>query len=239
MVLRHRTHKKDMSMDKNKINPLFLMQEDIDPQNFSINEEVDESTGKKTLFIQGPMIVAEAKNKNGRVYPASIIEREVKKFEKIIEAGRAGGELNHPQSPEINPKEISHYITELKRDGNVWIGKAKVASTPNGQILRNLIEDGFKMGMSTRGLGTVGGNGDVNEDYRMLTIDAVGDPSGPDCFVEGILESKQFIIEDGGKIIEVAFDKLEKDIEKLPIKQELKEEQLFGAISDFMKSLKG
>jgi len=224
------------------MNYLKLLREDIDCQNFeSIIEEA--TTGKKDYYIKGPMIVSETKNKNGRIYEASVIEREVNNIlKKINERGRLGGELNHPQTPEINPERISHYITELNRQGNIWIGKAKVASTPLGSLIKNLIDDEYKIGMSTRGLGSVNEKGIVGSNYKLVTIDAVSDPSGPGCYMDSVVESRRFVVDEstGGikEVIENVYDELEEDLSNLPKKSVFLEHHMQKAILKFLKSLK-
>jgi len=197
-----------------------LLWEQIDSSNFETEFLTEGGTGRKSLFIKGPFIVAEQKNKNGRVYSADLCEREVKKFiNEKVSKNMAGGELNHPQSPEVNPERISHYITELERVGNIWVGKAKVSSAPMGKIVQSLIEDGYKLGVSTRGLGTVKPDGMVNEDFRMITVDVVGNPSAPGAFVDPIMENKEWIIREDGKIVEgtaQAYSKLEEKLKTLP-----------------------
>jgi len=213
-----------------------ILIEELDSSNFQM-DIVNEAEGKKNYYIRGPFIVAEAKNKNNRIYPASFVEREVNRFiEEKINKHMAGGELNHPSLAEVNPERISHYITELKRDGNVWMGKAKVASTPMGQIVKNLLEDGYRLGVSTRGLGTVGKNGIVESDFKLITVDCVGNPSGPGCFVDPILEAKEYIIMEDGRIAEKAYVKLEDKLETLPVANA--EEYLTTAINEFLRSIR-
>lgn len=199
---------------------------------------IEESTtgGGKKYFLYGPSIVAEVKNKNGRIYRSNVIEREVMKLQQRINEKKAGGELNHPQSPEVNPERVSHYITELKRDGNVWYSKVKVASTPMGMIVRNIMDDNqMTIGNSTRGLGTVGRDGYVSEDFNLITLDLVGSPSGPGCYLDPIMEAKDWIIKEDGSISE-QYEKLEKKLDKLP-KRDV-EMYLGKAIGAFLRSLK-
>jgi len=195
------------------------------------------STGKKDYFLYGPSIIAEQKNKNGRIYKGHIIEREVAKLMERIQNKDAGGELNHPQSPEINLERLSHYVTEVKREGNIWHSKLKVASTPMGQIVRNIIDDDQqKIGVSTRGLGTVGKDGYVAEDFNLICIDIVGRPSAPGAFVSAILEAKEYIINEKGEILEKAYDTFEDKLKSIPKKQI--EDYLFKAVNEFVRSLK-
>lgn len=220
------------------MNYLKLLREEIDPSNYeSIIEEG--ANGKKNYFIQGPMIVAGMKNKNGREYEEKTIIREVGKFATSMNEGRAAGELGHPQTPEINLDRISHYITELEQDSNIWVGKAKIATTLCGMTARALIEDGYKLGMSTRGLGSVDENGIVGDNFKLVTIDIVSEPSGPGCFVDALTEAKQWLIDESGRIMEVAIEKLEEEIKELPKKKEFKEAALQKAIQNYFNNIKG
>lgn len=220
--------------------PLSFLREEIDCNNFESDIVIEESTGKKDYFIKGPMIVSEEKNKNGRRYKTSTIEKEMQRLAPMLKEGAGiGGELGHPSTPDINLDRISHYIQEMEQNGNIWIGKAKIASTPSGNIAKSLIDDGFKLGVSTRGLGTVN-EGWVSDNFKLITVDIVSEPSGPGCFVESIMENKQWIIDEStGKIQEVekGFEELEEKLKELP-KHE-REAHLIRAISEFMEAIKG
>jgi hypothetical protein len=162
----------------------------------------ENAKGEKEYFIQGVFMQSEIKNRNGRVYPKNIMEKEVNRYrENFIEKKRAFGELGHPEGPTINLDRVSHLITSLEEDGNNYIGKAKILSTPNGQIVRNLINDGAKLGVSSRGLGSLEQKGDaqyVKGDFQLATAaDIVADPSAPEAFVEGIMEGVEWIYENG------------------------------------------
>lgn len=167
-----------------------------------LNEEVQYITeknedGKKSHYITGRFIVAEEKNRNGRRYPRSVLENEVQRYiREVINAKRAFGELNHPSGPTINLDRVSHIITELKQDGNYFLGKAKLTSTPMGEIARGLLESGGQLGVSTRGMGSLiekNGVMEVQKDFKLSTVDIVSDPSGPGCFVNGIMENVEWI----------------------------------------------
>lgn len=178
-----------------------LISEFNDYEVSSVIVEANEN-GKKDYFIQGVFMQSEIKNRNGRVYPKNIMEKEVNRYRKdFIEQKRAFGELGHPEGPTINLDRVSHLITELNADGNNFIGKAKILSTPNGQIVRNLIDDGAKLGVSSRGLGSLEQKGDaqyVKGDFQLATAaDIVADPSAPEAFVEGIMEGVEWIYENG------------------------------------------
>jgi hypothetical protein len=158
--------------------------------------------GKKDYYIQGVFMQSEIKNRNGRVYPKDVLQQEVKRYTKdFIKQDRAFGELGHPQGPTINLDRASHLITDLKEDGNNFVGKAKILSTPMGSIVKNLIDDGAKLGVSSRGLGTLeekGGAQYVKGDFQLATAaDIVADPSAPDAFVNGIMEGVEWIWENG------------------------------------------
>lgn len=173
-----------------------------------------------SLYIKGPYMMAEGVNKNKRLYPIDELRREVEKFKtEMINTGRAMGELNHPESVDINPERACHIITELYEEDNIFFGKSKVLSTPCGQIVRSLINDGVKLGMSSRALGTVEEKSSHNvvRNMKLVTVDCVADPSCSKAFVNGILESKQWVLADTGKL-EVVYDTFEKSIKKLPKK---------------------
>ena len=158
--------------------------------------------GKKDYFIEGIFMQSEIKNRNGRVYPKDVMEKEVKRYVKeFVEKGRAFGELGHPDGPTINLDKVSHLITKLEEDGNNYVGRAKILSTPNGQIVRNLIDDGAKLGVSSRGLGSLeqkNGAQYVKSDFQLATAgDIVADPSAPEAFVEGIMEGVEWVYENG------------------------------------------
>ena len=152
---------------------------------------------EKQQYIKGIFMQSDIKNQNGRIYPFSVLKKEVRKFnEKFVKQDRALGELGHPMGPTVNLDRVSHVITELYEDGKNFIGKAKVIDTPNGKIVKNLLESGVRLGVSSRGLGSVKTNKDgvneVQDDFVLATVDIVSDPSAPDAFVNGIMEGKEF-----------------------------------------------
>jgi hypothetical protein len=153
--------------------------------------------GKKHHYITGRFMTAEEKNKNGRMYKKDILENEVSRYiREVVKANRAFGELNHPSGPTINLDRVSHIITELTWDGNFVNGKAKITSTPMGEIARGLLESGGQLGVSTRGMGSLkesNGVMVVQPDFKLSTVDIVSDPSGPGCFVNGIMENVEWI----------------------------------------------
>ena len=149
--------------------------------------------GEKDYYIEGIFMQSEIKNRNGRIYPKQVIQEEVKRYNKeFVEKKRAFGELGHPEGPTINLDKVSHMIEKLEEDGNNFVGRAKILSTPNGQIVKNLIDDGAKLGVSSRGLGSLESKGNaqyVKDDFQLATAgDIVADPSAPEAFVEGIME---------------------------------------------------
>jgi hypothetical protein len=167
--------------------------------------EINEKTGKKDVYIEGVMLQTEVKNKNGRIYPKEIMVKEVARYTKeYINEKRAYGELGHPEGPTINLERTSHLITSLKEDGNNFIGKAKVLSTPMGEIVKNLLDDGARLGVSSRGMGSLkqskreGGTQLVQSDFQLATAaDIVADPSAPDAFVNGVMEGVEWIWDNG------------------------------------------
>lgn len=163
---------------------------------------VEEADGKKSLHIEGPFLVAEKKNRNGRLYEFNTMKKEVSRYtEEYINKHRAFGELGHPESPTINLDRVSHMITSLREDGTQWIGKAKILDTPMGNIARSLIEGGAQLGVSSRGMGSlknVNGVNVVQPDFYLATAaDIVADPSAPGAFVQGIMEGKEWMLVNG------------------------------------------
>mgnify|MGYP005649012491 FL=1 len=153
----------------------------------------------KEQYIKGIFMQSDIQNQNGRVYPFSVLQKEVKNYNnKFVKESRALGELGHPSGPTINLDRVSHIITELYEDGKNFIGKAKIMNTPNGKIVKNLIESGVRLGVSSRGLGSVKANksgvNEVQKDFVLSTVDIVSDPSAPEAFVNGIMEGREFSI---------------------------------------------
>jgi len=192
--------------------------------NDNVRYITEEKDGKKSLFIEGVFLQSNLKNRNGRMYPAEIMEKEVQRYmTEAVENKRAFGELGHPDGPSINLDRVSHIVTELYRDGDNWMGKAKITDTPMGNIARGLIESGGQLGVSSRGLGTLKENRDgvqiVQDDFHLATAaDIVADPSAPDAFVRGIMENKEWVIVDG-LWTEQASDMAKKVIKKASKKQ--------------------
>ena len=171
---------------------------------------VEETNGKKDYKIKGVFLQSNIKNRNGRIYPKEILAKEVTRYNKeFINKKRAFGELGHPDGPTVNLERVSHMITKLYPDGDNFIGEAKVMNTPYGKIVKGLIDEGAQLGVSSRGMGSLinrGGANYVKDDFYLATAaDIVADPSAPDAFVEGIMEGKEWVWENGALI--------EKDIE--------------------------
>jgi hypothetical protein len=206
-------------------------------------EVLTEGSGKnQKLYIQGPFLQAECVNRNGRMYPMSIMEREVKRYtEQYVEKGRALGELGHPDGPTVNLDRVSHKIVDLYREGNNFIGKAQILSTPMGKIAESLLKDGVTLGVSSRGIGSLRENHkegykEVGEDFMLATAaDIVADPSAPDAFVQGIMEGKEWVW-DGGILREKYASETYKKINSL-VDQKKLEENKINLFNEFLNSL--
>ena len=178
----------------------------------------EETNGKKDYKIRGVFMQADIKNRNGRIYPVETLAKEVRRYTKeFIEKKRAFGELGHPDGPTVNLERVSHMITSLKPEGKNFIGEAKVMDTPYGKIVKNLIDEGAQLGVSSRGMGSIqqqGGRNLVGKDFYLATAaDIVADPSAPDAFVEGIMEGKEWVW-DNGVLKSVTVEKYKSEIEK-------------------------
>ena len=202
---------------------------------------VESRNGKKNLFIEGVFLQGEIKNRNGRMYPMQTLAREVGRYnENFVQKGRALGELGHPDGPTVNLDRVSHKIVSLKESGNNFIGKAKILSTPMGKIASNLLDEGVKLGVSSRGVGSLSktneGYSVVGEDFTLATAaDIVADPSAPDAFVDGIMEGKEWVW-DGGIIRERLASKTYKRINTL-VDQNKLDEQKLNVFQDFLANL--
>ena len=192
-----------------------------------IREEVEavevlyeENKGKKTFYIQGPFLQGDIKNRNGRIYESRILAKEVGRYnEQFVEKNRAMGELGHPDGPTVNLDRVSHKITSLKQEGSNFIGKAKILETPMGRIAGALLNDGVTLGVSSRGMGSVenrNGTNYVGEDFMLATAaDIVADPSAPDAFVQGIMEGKEWVW-DNGLLKEQDIERVKETIDNAP-----------------------
>ena len=202
-----------------------------------ILEEKDRNS-PSTLFIKGPYMMAENINRNNRIYPISEMAREVDRYKnEMIATSRAMGELNHPQSADVDLERACHIVTEMYQDGNVFYGKSKVLTTPCGLIVKSLVNDGVRVGMSSRSLGQIVENSGKNvvKDMRLVAIDCVADPSFPKAFVNGILESKEWVLKLDGKLEQV-YEGFEDAISSLPKFQV--EQYLKTQILEFLNKIK-
>jgi hypothetical protein len=197
--------------------------------------------GKQNLFIKGIFLQAEQVNRNGRMYRMPVMEREVNRYnEQYVQKGRALGELGHPDGPTVNLDRVSHKIVELQREGNNFIGKAQILSTPMGKIAESLLSEGVCLGVSSRGIGslrpTKEGFNEVGEDFMLATAaDIVADPSAPDAFVQGIMEGKEWIW-DGGILREKSAENIKNKIDTL-VDQRILEEYKLSLFNEFLNSL--
>lgn len=219
--------------------PLKLIAEQIE----SVELLIENSDAGKSYYIHGPFLQSEVKNRNGRIYPHHIMEREVARYtSELIDAKRALGELGHPESPSINLDRVSHIITELKPSGGDYIGKAKIIDSPFGKIVKSFIDEDVKLGVSSRGLGsltnTPQGNV-VGEDFYLATAaDIVADPSAPNAFVRGIMENREWVW-DNGIIKEAQVAAFKREVVAAPKKKsaarQLVEAKVFAK---FLKSIR-
>ena len=212
-----------------------------------IREEIEEvkvlierKGSKKSLYIEGVFLQGDIKNRNGRMYPMETLRKEVGRYIKEnVSSGRALGELGHPDGPTVNLDRVSHKIVSLKESGSNFIGKAKILSTPMGKIAESLLSDGVKLGVSSRGIGSITRQEGINvvgEDFMLATAaDIVADPSAPDAFVEGIMEGKDWVWE-GGILRERYAEKTYKQINTLATQKQLDEKKL-DLFQDFLNNL--
>ena len=214
-----------------------LITEEINKVNFI----VEESDGKKSLFIEGIFLVGNRKNRNNRLYRTETLAREVNRYnEEYISKGRALGELGHPEGPTVNLDRVSHMIVSLVREGNNFVGKAKILDTPMGRIAKNLIDEGVTLGVSSRGVGSLSTTNEgyklVGEDFMLATAaDIVADPSAPDAFVQGIMEGKEWVW-DNGLLKERHIADLERTINKT-VSDGTFQERKFELFEKFIQNL--
>lgn len=208
--------------------------------NDNINLITEGAEKDKQYHIEGVFMEADKKNRNGRIYPQQILAREVARYNKdFVESNRAMGELGHPDGPTVNLERVSHLIKELKQDGSTIIGKAKILDTPYGKIVKNLIDEGVKIGVSSRGMGSLKTNtkgvNEVQDDFMLAAVDIVADPSAPNAFVEGIMEGREWVWNNG--VLQPRSIESYKDrIEKASTKSERQEAKLY-AFADFLSKL--
>jgi len=200
---------------------------------------VEETNGKKDYKIRGVFLQSDLKNRNGRVYPKDILNKEVRRYNaEFINKKRAFGELGHPDGPTVNLERVSHMITKLYPDGSNFIGEAKIMNTPYGKIVKGLIDEGAQLGVSSRGMGSLetrGGANYVKDDFYLATAaDIVADPSAPDAFVEGIMENKEWVW-DNGVLVEKNIDAWKREIESA--KRNALAEAKVKVFANFLKNL--
>jgi len=223
-----------MNPPKQKL-PMKLITETIE----NVQILTEEKNGKKLLYIEGVFLQGAIKNRNGRMYPFEVLDREVERYnEEYVKTKRALGELGHPDGPTINLDRVSHRITSLRSEGNNFIGKAQILDTPMGQIAKSLLGEGVQLGVSSRGMGSIEKREDcsiVRDDFMLTTAaDIVADPSAPDAFVNGIMEGKEWIW-DNGILKESKVDKYQRYINGAP-RREL-EERTLKVFEDFLGKL--
>jgi hypothetical protein len=215
-----------------------LIREEIESVKFLVETT---QSGKKSLYIEGVFLQGNIKNRNGRMYPMETLRREVARYnEAHVQAGRALGELGHPDGPTVNLDRVSHKIVSLRESGSNFIGKAKILNTPMGKIASALVEDGVKLGVSSRGIGSLKttreGVNVVGDDFMLATAaDIVADPSAPDAFVEGIMEGKEWVWE-GGLLRERYAEQTKKRINTL-VDQKALDEHKLNLFNDFLSNL--
>ena len=214
-----------------------LIREEIE----NVEVIVEQRNGKKSLYIEGVFLQGDIKNRNGRMYPSETLAKEVGRYnEQFVGKGRALGELGHPDGPTINLDRVSHKITSLRQEGSNFIGRAQILSTPMGTIAKSLLDEGVKLGVSSRGMGSVredrNGVKVVGEDFMLATAaDIVADPSAPDAFVNGIMEGKDWVW-DGGILREKYAEKTYKKVNTLVDQRRLEENKL-NLFQDFLQNL--
>ncbi len=197
--------------------------------------------GKKNYFIEGVFMQSNKPNRNNRIYERNILFNEAKRYIKTyVNENRAFGELNHPQGPTVNLDRVSHIIKEMKEDGDNLMGKAKIMDTPMGKIVQNLMDEGAKLGVSSRGMGSLkerNGINEVQKDFMLSAVDIVADPSAPDAFVNGIMEGREWIW-DNGILKEKDMQSFKESIESVYTTRQNREEKLIEVYADFMSKLK-
>ncbi len=208
--------------------------------NESVNFLVEEKEGKKHFFIEGIFMQADLPNRNGRMYRSDILEREVNRYNtEYVNENRAFGELGHPTGPNINLERVSHMTQKLVREGSNFVGKAKIMDTPYGTIVKNLMSEGAKLGVSSRGMGSLVANSkginEVQDDFHLATAaDIVADPSAPDAFVRGIMEGVEWVW-DNGILKAQKLEEMKKEIQKTSSRN--LEEQKIKVFAEFLRSL--
>jgi hypothetical protein len=202
-----------------------------------ISEVVEENSEKK-YYIEGIFMQADQKNKNGRIYPSAVLEKEINRYtEEYVKPRRALGELGHPEGPSVNLERVSHMIESLRPSGSDIVGRAKILNTPYGKIVKNLMDEGAKLGVSSRGMGSLkqkDGVNEVQDDFMLAAVDIVADPSAPNAFVNGIMEGKEWVW-DNGVLKEAEIEAMHRTIQRAS-RRELEETQI-RAFKKFMSKL--
>lgn len=210
-------------------------------ESIQVIEEAMED-GKKCTYIEGVFLQGNVPNRNNRRYKVETLEREVNRYIKEnVSKGRAYGELGHPNGPTINLDRVSHMITELRREGDNFVGKAKISSTPMGEIVKGLLSDGAQLGVSSRGMGSLkegkGGIMEVQDDFRLATAaDIVADPSAPDAFVNGIMEGVEWVW-DNGQYVAMYAEEIQRQIEESAKKRQLNEQRKLQLFEKFVRHI--
>lgn len=212
----------------------------ISEENIQSGIQLDESTGEKSYFIEGIFMQGDQENRNKRIYPTSVISNQLNEYQNsFIKKKRAFGELGHPSGPNINLDRVSHMITDIRQEGSNFIGRAKIMDTPYGKIVKSFIDEGALLGVSSRGLGSVKENkkgiSEVQNDFKLSTIDIVADPSAPDAFVDGIMENYEWYY-DNGILKSEQIEKIRKNVRTAKSKREL-EERKIEALAMLLNSL--
>ena len=199
--------------------------------------------GSKDYFVEGIFMQSEAQNKNGRIYPRDILMKEMSRYNnEFVSTSRALGELGHPEGPTVNLERVSHMIKNLQEDGDNIVGRAKIMDTPYGKIVKNLIDEGARIGVSSRGMGSLkkndSGINEVQSDFMLAAVDIVADPSAPEAFVNGVMEGKEWIW-NNGVFTETELSEIKKDIDSVSRLNERKEKELkyIKAFNKFLSSL--
>ena len=236
-------------MDNLKCIREFTDAHDIKPLLEDVRDAQGNVTGEKNLFIEGPFLQGDTLNRNGRIYPVPMLQSAIELFKKDKMRGvGVPGELNHPESSiQIDLDRVSHYITDLHMDGNTGVGRAKIATTPKGQIARAMINDGMILGVSTRGVGSLSHN-DKGEklvsDFELITVDIVSDPSAQNAFVEAVFEGLRYYKDDRSSELRLAntveelLESMRKNLEVLPVKTEERNNKIFSIINNTLDRLK-
>ena len=216
---------------------MFLITEHLVDVHY-IKEDTKE--GSSNYFIEGIFMQSEKKNRNGRVYPKKTLMDEVQRYnETYVKNNRAMGELGHPEGPSVNLERVSHIIKELKIEGADVIGKAKILDTPYGKIVKSLMDEGAKLGVSSRGMGSLKQRNGINEvqgDFMLAAVDIVSDPSAPDAFVNGIMEGKEWVW-DNGSIKEMDIESYKRQLEVKYAKRSAQVEKRVEVFEDFMSKI--